>query len=397
MEKLYRYLLKHVSIYTPYNVISDGCIVIENGYIAKVDVEPCSSGDAYSIDLSGYIVGPGFIDTHIHGILGFDVMDAKPSSFLSMSKVLPRYGVTSFIPTTVTASHETIIEVCKSFVEAYEQWTPLTGARILGIHLEGPYINSIRAGAQNKQFIRKPNIDEFNEYYNVCKGLVREITVAPEIDGAIDFITTLSKMDITIQIGHTNATYREAVKGILAGASKATHLYNAMREIHHREPGVAIALLSNPAIYLELIADLIHVSREMLMFTINCAGVDRVVLITDAISATDMPDGLYELGGLKIKVEKSIPKLIDSDSLAGSTLTMDKAFRNIISLGYSIKEAFIMASTNPAKSINAIEKEKIGLIKPGWKADIVVLDDNLDVAMTIVDGNILFNKTVLQL
>jgi N-acetylglucosamine-6-phosphate deacetylase len=133
------------------------------------------------------------------------------------------------------------------------------------------------------------------------------------------------------------------------------------------------------------------------MFTINCAGVDRVVLITDAISATGMPDGLYELGGLKIKVEKGIPKLVDSDSFAGSTLTMDKAFRNIISLGYSIKEAFIMASTNPAKSINAIEKEKIGLIKPGWKADMVILDDDLEVAMTIVNGNILFNKTDLQL
>lgn len=385
-------ILRNLSIYTPYIAINKGCIIIEDGYISKVDIEPCPTEDVDTINLDGYIAGPGFIDTHIHGLLGFDVMDAKPSSFLSISRILPRYGVTGFIPTTVTAPHNTITEVCKAFIEAYSQWSPSIGARFLGLHLEGPYINSSRAGAQNKQFIRKPNIDEFKEYYNACKGLIREVTIAPEVEGAIKFIEIISKMGIVVQIGHTDATYSEAIKGILAGASKATHLYNGMRGIHHREPGAAIALLSTPNVYIETIADLIHVSREMLKFTIDYSRVDRIVLITDAISATGMPDGIYELGGLKVKVEGGIPKLIDSGSLAGSTLTMDRAFRNIVSLGYSIGEAFAMASTNPAKSINAIEKERIGLIKPGYRADLVILNRDLEVVMTIVNGDIVFSK-----
>lgn len=392
VKALNRYVLRNATIYTPYFTIDRGCIYIEDGYISEVDMEPCASTDMKAIDLHNYVVGPGFIDTHIHGILGVDVMDARPSSFLSMSRALSRYGVTSFIPTTVTAPHNTIIEVCKAFVEAYSQWTPLVGSRLLGLHLEGPYISSKRAGAQNKQFIRSPCIEEFKEYYSICRGLIREVTIAPEIEGAIDFIQMVSKMDIAVQIGHTDATYRETVQAILAGASKATHLYNGMREVHHREPGVVIALLSTPTVYIELIADLIHVSREMLKFTIDYAGVDRIILITDAVSATGMPDGIYELGGLKIKVENGISKLAEGGGLAGSTLTMDRAFRNIISLGYSIGDAFRMVSTNPAASIGAVERERIGLIRPGYRADLVVLNRELEVVMTIIDGYIVFNR-----
>lgn len=387
-------LLRNARIYTPYEVLDPGYILIENGMIKSIGREPCpyKIDNAMVIDLEGNICGPGFIDTHIHGILGHDTMDERKESIIEMSKILPKYGVTAFIPTTVTSSHEKLINISRTIKDSISVWKPEIGARILGIHLEGPYINPIKAGAQNKQYIRKPSIDEFNEYYHVSNGLIREITIAPEIRNAIKFIEYVLKRDIIVQIGHTNATFDEAIRGITAGAIKATHLYNGMRSIHHRDPGVVIALLSAPNIFLELIVDFIHVSPQMVKFTIDCAGINRIVLITDAISATGLPDGVYELGGLKIKVVKGVSRLIETGGLAGSTLTMDKAFRNIISLGYSIKDAFIMASTNPARSINADKIEKIGLIKPGYKADITVISHSYEIIMTLVNGHIVYEK-----
>lgn len=265
-------------------------------------------------------------------------------------------------------------------------------ARILVLHLEGPYTSPARAGAHNKKFIRKPSVKELEVLLKVSDGFIKEITIAPEVENTAELVEYALAMGITVQVGHTNATYEEALNVVLMGASKATHLYNAMREIHHRDPGVIIALLQSPSVYLEIIVDFVHVAPQVVKFTIDYAGVDRIVLVTDAISATGLPDGVYELGGLKIEVRNGISRLVETGTLAGSTLTMDKAFKNTLSLGYSIEEVFRMASTNPAKSISAHTKEKIGLIKPGYRADMVVLDQNFDIVMTIVDGRVVYEK-----
>ncbi|MET1159813.1 MAG: N-acetylglucosamine-6-phosphate deacetylase [Thermoprotei archaeon] len=387
-------LLRNAKIYTPYEIIETGYILIENGVIKSIGREPYPHdiGDLPVIDLKGNICGPGFVDTHIHGILGYDTMDGKKESFIEMSKALVKYGVTAFIPSTVSSSHETLIKVSKAIKEAIAEWKPEVGARILGLHLEGPYINPEKRGAHNKEYIREPSIEEFEEYYHASNKSIREITIAPELRNAIEFIEYVVAKDVVVQIGHTNATYEEALRGIAAGASKATHLYNGMRGIHHRDPGVVIALMSAPNVFLELIADFIHVAPQMIKFTIDFAGINRIVLVTDAISATGLPDGIYELGGLKIRVSGGISRLVETGGLAGSTLTMDKAFRNIISLGFSVRDAFIMASTNPARSVGADKVEKIGLIKPGYKADIVVLNHNYEVIMTIVNGHIVYQR-----
>ena len=385
------FVLRHAKLYTPYTIVEDGYLVVEDGVIVDLGWEPLHKAYGYEeIDLKGFIIGPGFVDTHIHGVHGYDTMDAKPESFTKMARALPKYGVTSFIPSTVTAPHDLLVKVSATFYNVAKEWSPGTGARLLGLHLEGPYINPVKAGAQNKEFIRKPDIEEFNEYVRASRGLLREVTVAPEIEGSLELIKYASSRNIVVQIGHTNATYEEAIRGVVAGASKATHLYNGMREIHHREPGVAVALLSSSAVYLELIADFIHVKPEMVKFTIEHVGINRIVLVTDAISATGLPDGIYELGGLKIKVEKGVSRLVDTGGLAGSTLTFDRAFKNLVKLGYSIGEVFVMSSTNPAKAVGALHREKIGVLKPGYKADIVVLDKDLNVVATVVEGEVVY-------
>ncbi len=387
-------LIRNAEIYTPYEHIRRGFILVEEGVIKAIGKESYSGSrnGLEEIDLDGRIIGPGLIDTHIHGLYGYDTMDARQESFIEMSRILPRYGVTSFIPSTVTSPHEILLNVSKAFKTAYDAWNPSMGARLLGLHLEGPYINVEKAGAQNKEFIRKPSIEEFMQYYEESGRLIREITVAPEIEGALEFIRHVSSLGVVVQIGHTNATYEEALNGVLAGARKATHLFNGMRGIHHREPGVVVALMSSKSVFLELITDFIHVRPEMIRFVIDYAGVDRITMITDAISATGLQDGEYELGGLKIIVRNGVSRLANTGGLAGSTLTMDRGFRNVVSLGYSVGEAFAMASTNPARAVHADKDPGIGMLKPGFKADMVVLNDRLEVVATIIKGHIVYSR-----
>ncbi len=384
-------LIKHARIYTPLTIINDGFIYIENGIIKSIGREPCPVKSSDSINAEGFIVAPGFIDTHIHGYKGYDSNDCKPESYLKMSQLLVRHGVTAFIPSTVTAPHDVLLEASKAIREAAEHWDH-NGARILGLHLEGPYISKEKKGAQNPEYIRAASRSELEDYIKASNNLIRQITVAPEAPGVLDLIPYAVEKGIVVSIGHTNASYEETKKAIEAGASKATHLYNAMKAIHHREPGPIIALLEDKNVYIELIADFIHVSKPMLKLAIDYAGTNRIVLITDAISATMLPDGEYKLGGLNVIVKDGIPRLASSGALAGSTLTMDKAVKNVHSLGYSIPETLSMASLNPAKSVYALWREKIGLIKPGFKADLVFLNENLDVVKTMVGGVFVYEK-----
>ncbi|MEM0225036.1 MAG: N-acetylglucosamine-6-phosphate deacetylase, partial [Desulfurococcaceae archaeon] len=378
-------VLRHCKIITPNMVIKDGYVVIEDGIIKGVGKEPFKGPTSESIDLEGQLLLPGFIDTHTHGISGLDItMNPDPSALLEMSSHYARHGVTGFLATTVSAPHDVLLKACKAFKEAKDSWRPSHGARLLGLHLEGPYISPEMPGAMNPLFIRKPSIRELEEYIEASGRNIRQITIAPEIEGIDELITYARLNNIVVSAGHTNASYEIGLDKIAMGISKATHIFNAMRGIHHREPGVALSLLQARRVFVELIADFIHLHPGVVKMIIDYASPDRVVLVTDSIAATDMPDGVYELGGLKIRVERGVCKLVGIDKLAGSTLTMDKAIRNIAELGYSLVDVVKMASLTPAKSIEL--DMKIGDIRPGYRADLVVLDKEFNVLKTLVDG-----------
>jgi N-acetylglucosamine-6-phosphate deacetylase len=381
--------LRHVKIISPSIVIEDAYIVIKEGLILDVGSEPLSNSPATNINLEGYYAIPGFIDTHTHGAKGIEVTDASVDDIFNLSEFYITKGVTSFLPTTVSAPHETLVKTCRAINEAINAWKPAYGSRILGVHLEGPYLNPEAAGAQNLEALRKPDLREFEEYMKASGGFLRQITLAPELEGAMDLISYAVSRKIVVSAGHSNATYEEGLKAIERGVSKANHLFNGMRRFHHRDPGIALALLLSSNVYLEIIADFVHLHPAVVKLVVDYAKPNRVVLITDSISATGLPDGIYKLGGLEIVVHQGVSRLVKTGSLAGSTLTLDTALRNMVSLGYDLKSVVSMLSLVPARSI---KEEKIGDIKPGYFADIVILDEKLSVTKTLVAGEIVFEK-----
>ncbi len=374
---------------TPTIVLERVSLRVRNGVV--VDIVEGYVGFGNVLNYRDYIVMPGFLDTHIHGLKGYDVNDGKSESILGMSKHLVEYGVTGFQPSSVTAPHEKLVEICRAVKEAYEAWRDRDephGARILGLHLEGPYINPEKRGAQNPEYIRCPRREEVDEYIEASNGLLRMMTLAPEVEGGLEIIPYLVERGIVVSIGHSNADYDTAMKAVARGATRATHLFNAMKGVHHRDPGLVIALMESPGVYLELIVDFIHLHPAIVRFIVNHVGVERIVLATDAISATGLSDGIYTLGGLEVRVEKGIAKLRDG-TLAGSTLTMDRALRNMVKLGYGLREIAWMTSLNPARSLGI---RGLGDLKPGYYADLVVLDEDLRVRATVVDGVEVFSR-----
>jgi N-acetylglucosamine-6-phosphate deacetylase len=382
-------VIRHGKIVSSTRIIDNGYILIKNGSIAEIGREPFTGFAEETIDAEELIVLPGFIDTHTHGIQGLDFTSNRdPYSILEMARHYARHGVTGFVATTVTAPLEVLEEACKAVGEAMEMWRG-GGSRILGMHLEGPYINPSAAGAQNKIYIRTPNVDEFKRLAESCRGVVKQVTLAPELPGAATIIAYARSAGITVSAGHTNASYDDGLRAVELGVTKASHLFNGMTRFHHREPGIALALMQSQNVYLEIIADFVHLHPAVVKMVIDYASPRRVVLITDSIAATDMPDGVYELGGLKIVVEKGVCRLADSSGLAGSTLTMDRAVKNVLKLGYSLIDAVVMASLAPAKSIGL---DRFGDIEVGHYADLVLLDKNASVVKTIVSGEVAYEK-----
>ncbi|ABN70610.1 N-acetylglucosamine 6-phosphate deacetylase [Staphylothermus marinus F1] len=382
-----RIILSNARIITPFEEIYPGTVEVENGIIKKVYYGKRCGGE----NLEGKILTPGFIDIHTHGIRGHDITQSSlggsvekvVETLVEMSKAYAVHGVTRFLPTTMTAPHEALLIATKGVAETMDyQRDRIEGALIEGLHMEGPYISREKAGAQNPKYIRSPSISELKEYWETSRGKLRTITLAPEVKGALELIEYARSLGINVSIGHTNATYEEAKAAIYVGANRATHLYNGMRQIHHREPGVVVALLESPQVYLELICDFIHVSPVMIKFTIRYAGIERIVTVTDSIIATDLPDGTYSLGGLEIIVEEGVSRLRNG-ALAGSTLTMDKALRNLVKLGIPLKDAVRTLTYNPASAVGIRDA---GAIIPGYTADLVVLNNNLRVESVYVRG-----------
>ncbi|WMJ81778.1 N-acetylglucosamine-6-phosphate deacetylase [Clostridium sp. MB40-C1] len=336
------------------------------------------------IDAKGRYISPGFIDVHIHGAGGKDTMDGELEAIKVISNTIAKTGVTSFLPTTMTMDRKEIYTALDIIKQAMNM--DLGGAKVLGAHLEGPFINPKYKGAQNEEFMIKPSLDFIKGY----EDIIKIITFAPERDEDFKFLKDVKKStNIALSIGHSDATYEQAIKAIENGVSRATHTFNAMTPLHHRKPGIIGAIL-NTDISCELIADNIHVHKGAINLLVSGKSTDKVILITDSMRAGCMKDGIWELGGYKVIVKNGSARLEDN-TLAGSILTLDNAIKNMReNISAPLYEIVSMATVNPAKDINIYDRK--GSIEKGKDADIVIFDEDVNVSMTIVEGNIVYEK-----
>ncbi len=368
-----------------------GTLHIQNGRIAQISGAPAGdvpAGDVPALDASGLTLLPGFIDLHIHGAAGHDTMDATPAALAAIAREVARHGVTAFVPTTITASVAETRRAVEN-VAAYmrdQANHPSDGARVLGVHLEGPFISPKHPGAQPAQHIRLPDLAEFQAL--VDTGCVRLITLAPEQPGADELIRSARRQGIGVILGHTDATFVQCQHAVDLGASQATHTFNAMRGFHHREPGTAGATLALDGLCAQLIADNVHVHPAAVRVLARCKGVDGTLLITDAMRAAGLPDGEYDLGGQTVRVEGGECRLPDG-TLAGSVLTMERALQNFLAAsGWSLAEAWPVSSRSAALSLGM--DSEMGLLEAGRRADLVLLDQGLAVVATLVGGEVAY-------
>lgn len=328
---------------------------------------------------SGPNVLPGFVDVHCHGGVGSDVMDATPEALHQIARFYARHGVTGFLATTMTAPPEHILRAVRNAACC----GPTGGARILGVHLEGPFLNPEFPGAQGVESIRLADPEEVEELFSL--GNIRMITVAPEMGEAnLQLVHYAVARDCAVAVGHTGATYEDVLAAARLGANQATHTFNGMRHMHHREPGTVGAVLAIDELFAQIIVDFVHVHPAIVKTLVRCKGVNKTLLITDAMRAAGCPDGDYEIGGHPVEVHQGIATLKGhAETLAGSTLTMDQGLRNLMECtGLSLAEAFPMSSTRPALSIGLKHELSVGC-----PADLVLVDDHVNVAATMVGGH----------
>ena len=362
--------------------IEKGSVLIENGKIKEIN--PSNYDDEEVIDANCLYLSPGFIDVHIHGAGGHDTMDGTFEAINEISKVIVKHGTTSFTPTTMTVAVEDIRKSMNVIKEAKEKGTD--GAIVLGAHLEGPFISPKAIGAQNPNYLIPPTLENYNAMVGDAEDAVVSITIAPEIPGAKELIKELSQRGVVCSIGHTKATYNEAMEGIKCGCGHSTHLFNAMTPFAHREPGVVGAIFDSD-ITTETISDGIHVSYPSLRIAYKQKTSDKVLLVTDAMMACAMPDGMYALGGQDVVVKDGAARLL-SGSLAGSILTLDKAVKNVYkNVGMPLYEAVKMASYNPAKHCKVSDRK--GLIKEGYDADLLLFDEDINIKNVVVGGKVI--------
>jgi len=361
-------------------------LIIENGLIKSITDEKVDG----LIELpSNLIVIPGFIDEHIHGAAGSDAMDGTIEDLKKIATALASEGTTGFLATTMTQSPENISKAL-SAVKEYRMKNISEGAEVLGIHLEGPFIAKEHIGAQPLEYVREPNVETFKKYQEISGNNIKIVTLAPEVEGGTELIKYLKETNVVASIGHTGATYEDVRRAVLAGATNATHTYNAMKPVHHREVGTVGGVFLFDEINAEVICDGIHVSAPAIKLLYKNKPHTKFTLITDAMRAKHMPDGMYELGGQDVIVKNNEARL-KNGTLAGSVLKMNHAVRNIMKfLDIPLEEAVKYATINPATNLH-LENE-LGSIAPSKRANLVVVDEDLNVYMTIRDGVIVYQK-----
>ena len=333
------------------------------------------------IDLKGAYVAPGLIDTHIHGIGGFGTEDCKTSSILKMSEILVQYGVTSFIPTIYASKEEATIKAIEAIVSAMGHEK---GAQILGLHLEGPFISAKRLGAQTADSVSPVNLAFMEKLWKASKGHIINMTVAPELENMRDLALYCIGKGIILQAGHTDATYKQMVEGIQGRIMHVTHLFNAMSRMHHRDPGAVGAAFIHPELSCEIIADGIHINPEIIKFLLTCKPLDKVVLVTDSLKTTKQRTKPLMANNEEVYLNKCFYRKSDN-VIAGSAMTMIESVKNIVKFGLSLEQAIQMATINPAR---IMRQEHLGLVAPAYDADLIVLNKNLNVLQTIIQGKI---------
>ncbi|MCP3027840.1 N-acetylglucosamine-6-phosphate deacetylase [Halobacillus sp. A5] len=376
---------KNVTLVTPAETIDSGFLKVKDGKITAISRQSIGGADV-TIDGKGkrWSLVPGFIDVHIHGADGHDVMDASREALRGMAAVLPAEGTTSFLATTMTQAKEAISKAVKNVGEFMKNDQAEGQAEILGIHLEGPFISKNKAGAQPVDHITLPSIELFDQWNEQCGDHIRLVTLAPEVDGAADFITHISQKGIVASIGHSDATFTQVTQAVDAGARHVTHLYNQMSGMHHREPGVVGAALLNDKLMVEMIVDHVHARPEAVQLAYHHTHAERTILITDAMRAKCLPEGAYDLGGQQVDVKGKEARLADG-TLAGSILTLEEAAGHMKqNADVTLEDLVRITSTNAAKQLGVDDRK--GSLVEGRDADLVLLDEDWRVIMTVCRG-----------
>ena len=369
-----------------------GLFINEDGRIADVfsmtDFDRSKYGDCAVLDVQGRIVTPGLIDTHIHGIGGYDPADCSPETTLHMSETLARFGVTGFLPTLYAGRPEKMKREASAIAKAIGHES---GARILGINLEGPFLNPAKCGAQNPTALTQPDASVFSSLIEACDGHAKAMTIAPELPALEEIVPIAKKQGVVLLMGHTDATYDQALYAMDLGVLHTTHTYNAMSNLLHRNPGVAGAALLHDEMHCELIADGVHVHKDLVAFTVKTKPEDKVVLITDSLKPTALGPGTYEANGDVIVLGERGAFVMERDPsvLCGSALTLNAAVRNVASWTDNPALAVRMATENPASVYGFGE---MGILAKGKLADIAVFDDAFNATEVFVGGRLVFHN-----
>lgn len=380
-------------IWTEHGWKDDQYVLIEDEKIAKVgpktELPQDYSGTVFEVP-DGCVIAPGFIDVHIHGAYGSDAMDATFEALDTMATGLVKEGTTTFFATTMTQHPEAIEKALKNTGDYIATENKPGKAEVAGIHLEGPFVNPIRKGAQPEEYIINPDIELFQKWNELAQNHIRLVTMAPERDGGYEFVKQATEQGVVVSIGHSDANFDEIEKAIDKGASHITHLYNGMKGLHHREPGTAGASLLFNQLHTELIVDGFHIHPKMVDLALRVKGLDRALLVTDSMRAKGLEDGVSELGGQTVYV-KNGKATLENGSLAGSILKMNDAIKNVMEFAnLSLWDSIKLATINPAREFGLDNRK--GTIKEGKDADLVVLDPKVTPLLTIARGKISYNS-----